>query len=34
MRKWANDNYREIMLVAMLFEILLLLVIVWEGWPR
>ena len=32
MKKWANDNYREIMLGLMLLEIGLLIIIVLQGW--
>lgn len=31
MKEWLNDHYREIMLGAMLVEIGLLIVIVWQG---
>ena len=31
MRGWANNNYREIMLVAMCLEIALLIIIVVQG---
>jgi predicted negative regulator of RcsB-dependent stress response len=31
MKKWVNDNYREIMLLSMLIELLLLGYIAWKA---